>query len=181
MCGFWFSEVVDSFCSNAWLVSRWVQVGVLAASKPIRMHPPGICKISKAKNADWPAKIRATPLRTHTCPLRTAVVANNTVWRIYRHVRCFVECYRLMTTVYQFCASTWLLFTIFIPVPYNISPFLCPYLTFPIFCQYLVLLIIFCAGTWFCLPYFVPAPDYFSHFFVPVPDCWSPSFVSVLD
>ena len=49
-------------------------------------------------------------------------------------VRCFVQCYRLLTAVRLFCASTLLHSTIF------------------------------CARTWYCLSFFMPVPYTVDHF-----------------
>jgi hypothetical protein len=65
----WFSEDVDRFCSNAWPVSRGVQVAALAASKSIRMNPPGICRISKTNMPMSPIKDVRHPAAPTFVPL----------------------------------------------------------------------------------------------------------------
>jgi len=143
-------ESLNQECLFVWFVIQWrcwpflfqclarSQRGASGCASCIQVDPDAPIRNLqniKDKYTYQLAKQRETPCRTYICPFGTAVVANNLVWRIYRYARCLVHCYRLLTAVYQFCTSTWLHYTMFVPVPNYSLPSLCQYLaTFHHFC-----------------------------------------------
>jgi hypothetical protein len=91
-----------------YVARRPIARGVQMHPLQIRMHPSGICKISKTNMLISPLEyVRQSTASTY-CLCRTAVAGNNSFSNMYAYVlRCFIECYGAQYVIKVLILRSW--------------------------------------------------------------------------